>query len=170
MKDNLLGFYLAGVLTNLLLIIFYIRLTTNKFSGRFKSNLKKIKVKVDFFGNIDASVLKLASSLSYVLVNVIMSWVFVPFNIIILFVRFYSNINEESSQEIVALNKKLKKVDELNAEEVFVLFQLSDKSIIPNIFCKAEVMDNLAKHNAEKSQELCPIKVEAHLDELIKAE
>lgn len=168
MKDNLLVFYLAGVALNFTLVVLYVRMTTTKFSGHFKGNLKKIGIKVDIFGNLDPTCLKFSSASLYVALNILMSWVFVPFNFIILFVRVYGRFNDEHSNEVLKLNNRLKNDEMLNAEEVFVLFQLCDKSIIPNIFCKAEIMDNLKKHNALKSSELCPIKVESHLDELIK--
>jgi hypothetical protein len=143
-------------------------MSTSKFRGFFKPNLKKIGIRVDVFGNLDPDCLKFSSATLYVVLNIFMSWVFVPFNFIILFVRVYGHFNDEHSGEIIKLNKKLKKEQDLGPEEVFVLFQLCDKSIIPNVFCKAEIMDNLHKHNEHKKMALCPKKVERHLDQLIQ--
>ncbi|OIQ20811.1 MAG: hypothetical protein BM556_02380 [Bacteriovorax sp. MedPE-SWde] len=168
MKDNIFNFYIFGVITNLVLVLSYIKLTTRRYSGHFRENLRKISIRVDFYGNIDADFMRFASSCFYVLLNILMSWVFLPFNFIILFIRIYSLVGEVEGEEIKLLNLRLKNSLELIPEHIFVLFQLCDKSIIPNIFCKAEIMDNLKQHNRIKNMELCPVKVEEHLDELIK--
>lgn len=170
MKDNLLQFYSIGVGINLILALAYVKLSTKRYSGHFKKNVAKVNIHIDLFGNVDPKPIRIVSSFFYIFLNILMSWVFVPFNLIILFVRIYSNYSEEFSQEVEELNNRLRVENDLAPEEVFVLFQLCNKAIIPNIFCKAEIMHNLEQYNQYKQLELCPVLVESHLDRLIQSE
>ena len=36
MKDNIFNFYIFGVITNLVLVLSYIKLTTRRYSGHFR--------------------------------------------------------------------------------------------------------------------------------------